>query len=217
MIRIRGLRKTFRPYRAPKSWFHAPPVPGPLPVLEGLDLDVRRGEIVGIRGPNGCGKSTLLRIIAGLIAPDGGLLEREGDVGLLDEEHFTFSERLTAEQNLIFFAALRGIPGEEARARFRMDASALGVEELLPRRVNAFSAGMEQMLRWLLCLLPRPEILLMDEPMVSLDRERAAAAAALLGERVREGGYCAVAVGHEPRRLDRLCDRVLRLEGGVLR
>ena len=177
--------------------------------LAPLDLEVRRGEIVGLAGPNGAGKSTLLALLAGALRPTAGRVVAVGRVrvGWVPQRAAHYA-RLSARENLRLFARLERAPEEEAErllARFGLPDGAQPSGEL--------SVGNRQRLNVALSLLARPDVLLLDEPTAALDpgqRER-------LWEVVRElraAGGAAVFATQDLDELDRVADRVVVLRGG---
>jgi len=164
LIAVRALRKTFA-------------VPdGDLPVLEGIDLEVRPGEIVALLGRSGSGKSTLLRCIAGLIPPSQGEVLYRGQplVGTnpgasLVFQSFALLPWLTVQANVELGLEARGIgPKERAeRARHAIDLVGLdGFESAYPKEL---SGGMRQRVGFARALVVEPDVLLMDEPFSALD------------------------------------------------
>lgn len=159
-LTARGVRKRFHDVEA----------------LSGLDLAVAAGEVVGLLGPNGSGKTTFIRAVAGLVRVDGGTIEvlgrrpREavaaGLVGYMTQTAALYQE-LTVEENLAFFAALRGLTD----ARAAID-EALHVVDIMTRRrslVTTLSGGLRQRVSLAIALLGRPPLLLLDEPTVGVD------------------------------------------------
>jgi NitT/TauT family transport system ATP-binding protein len=164
LIEVRGLRKTFSTRD------------GELPVLEGIDVRVRQGEIVALLGRSGSGKSTLLRCIAGLIPPtDGVVLYRERPfvgtnpgAGMVFQT-FALLPWLTVQQNVELGLEARGMhPAERAeRALGAIDLIGLdGFESAYPKEL---SGGMRQRVGFARALVTEPDILLMDEPFSALD------------------------------------------------
>ena len=167
---------------------------GRAPVLDGLDLSLQPGTATWVGGRNGAGKTTMLRIAAGLIEPERGRAEvwgvsaREnraryqkllwflpaGDRGLY--------ARLTVRGQLAFWARIAMVPRERFAASIEEAIDTFRLEELADQRVDRISMGQRQRLRLAMTFLPEPEIVLLDEPLTSLDGE----GAALLREAIDE-------------------------------
>jgi len=211
-IELKGVSKRFGATRA----------------LDGADLTVSRGEAVALVGSNGAGKTTLLKIIATLILPDQGDVRVAGipalreparakaRVGLLVADDRSFYPRLTGRQNLAFFAALWGFSSARFAARLSELSGDLGLSDWLDRPHQECSAGGKQRLALARCLMPGPEILLLDEPTRSLDPAAAAALQETLGRLVLSGATLLFAT-HSHEEAKRLSDRVLTVEEGRLR
>jgi len=147
-----------------------------------LSFDIQEGEIVGLLGPNGAGKTTTIRMLAGMIAPSSGSLRVGGlnpstepervheIVGLLTESP-GFYERLTAEQNLLYFA--RFYEGIDPGGAVDRSLKRMGLSGRRRDRVGTFSKGMKQRLALARALLHGPQILFLDEPTAGLDPEAA--------------------------------------------
>jgi heme exporter protein A len=171
---------------------------GRLPVVAGVSALLGPGEALLVTGRNGAGKSTLLRCLAGLLRPQAGTIRlreagreldvaaRRARVGYVAPD-LAFYEPLTAEENLDFFARVRGI--DPARGGRLLDE--LGV----PRRraAGALSSGMRQRLRWAFALLHGPRLLLLDEPFQNLDGAGEEVSRALLARHLAAGGMVVVA------------------------
>ncbi|MFI0773156.1 ABC transporter ATP-binding protein [Streptomyces sp. NPDC021212] len=150
--------------------------------LEGVDLEVAEGEIMGLLGHNGAGKTTLMSLVAGLLTPDTGRIEIRGvdtgsdprrarrDLGLAPQELGVY-HTLTVRQNLRFFAELAGLRGRRARARTEEVAEPFGLTALLERRVSALSGGEQRRVHTAMALLHRPKLVLLDEPTAGVDVE----------------------------------------------
>lgn len=194
---------------------------GAFTALDGVDLDVTRGEAVAIFGPNGAGKTTLLRILARALRPSAGSVRFEGvderddlavraRIGLLSHHTFLYDD-LTARDNLAFFARLHGVPSPESRA------DALLAEVGLDRRgddpVRAFSRGMQQRLALARALVHEPELLLLDEPFSGLDPHAGARLRGTL-EAVRAAGRALILTTHDVGEGLDLTDRFVFLARG---
>jgi ABC-2 type transport system ATP-binding protein len=147
-------------------------------VLRDIDMRVPAGQIFGLLGPSGCGKTTLVKIIAGILPPTAGRvcvlgqamprLDIMARIGYMAQSDALYAA-LSAEENLLFFAALYGIRGSAAKKRLRevMELVNLGGE--LKKTVAAYSGGMKRRLSLALALLAQPPLLLLDEPTVGID------------------------------------------------
>ena len=200
MITARGLTRRF----------------GELVAVDRLDLDVERGEIFGFLGPNGAGKTTTIRMLAALIAPTGGTAEVAGQplgranreirrrVGVLTETPGLY-RRLSAWDNLVFFAKLYGVasPAEQAERYLRL----FGLWDRRNAPAGSYSKGMRQKLAIARALLHEPEILFLDEPTASLDPESARTVRETI-EALRTKERTIFLCTHNLDEADRLCDRV---------
>jgi heme ABC exporter ATP-binding subunit CcmA len=180
------------------------------PVLRGVNLKVVAGTGALIIGRNGTGKSTLLRLLAGLSSPTSGdallFAHRSGAlesefrrrVGLVTHQSFLYPN-LTARENLEFYADLYGVDRTDACVAGWLER--VGLAGAADDRVRTFSRGMEQRLGLARALMPRPDVLLMDEPFAALDAEGVAILVALLSDALAR--RCAVVItAHEPLRLE---------------
>ncbi len=143
---------------------------GATTALKGLDLTIARGEMFGLIGPDGAGKTTFFRIVAGLLAPTSGSLERDPGVTFgFVPQRFAMYEDLSIDENLALRARLYGVPREEATRRAADLLSRVGLERFGARLAGALSGGMRQKLALVAALLSRPELLLLDEPTTGVD------------------------------------------------
>jgi ABC-2 type transport system ATP-binding protein len=154
---------------------------GGVTALDGISLTVRRGEIHALLGPNGAGKTTLLRILTGLVEPTGGSARILGVdaagapralrrvVGLVPSGDRTFYLRISALENLIFFARLHGMRRREAEDRARAALIDVGLFDAARRPVGNFSHGMQKRLSVARALISNPAVLLVDEATHDLD------------------------------------------------
>ncbi|MGH3398740.1 MAG: ABC transporter ATP-binding protein [Streptosporangiaceae bacterium] len=194
VLQARDIRKSYRRH----------------PVLRGVDLTARPGQLVAVVGENGAGKSTLLRILAGTLAPDGGQVALAGTLGYCPQDP-VLSDSLTASQHLRYFAAARRLPSV---ARGTELARQLGYEQYLDRAAGELSGGTRQKLNLTLALLHDPDVLLLDEPYQGFDWETYLRFWDLVGD-LRARGKTVVIITHlvfEQDRFDVLAD----LAGGRL-
>jgi ABC-2 type transport system ATP-binding protein len=197
---------------------------GRIQAVEGLDLTVEASQVFGFLGPNGAGKSTTMRMIMGLIRPTRGearLLGKSaattasraaGTVGALVEGP-AFYGYLTARQNLVLLARLSGgaSPAELDRA---LELAGLSADA--DRRVGAFSHGMKQRLGVASALLPRPRVLLLDEPTTGLDPQGRVEMRELLQRLNREEGVTIFLSSHLLGEVEQLCTHLAFLSHGRL-
>ena len=189
--------------------------------LNGLDLQIRVGEIYGLLGPNGSGKTTFIRCVAGLLRPEAGSLTvlggtpraaaSAGRVGYMTQAPALYGE-LSVHENLRFFAALQGVPHADERIE-----EALRMVELLDRSksvVNTLSGGMRTRVSLAAALLHGPSLLLLDEPTVGVDP--------LLRQefwahfrRLASSGITMLVSSHVMDEASR-CDRLGLIRGGVV-
>ncbi|MGO8687347.1 MAG: ABC transporter ATP-binding protein [Candidatus Dormibacteria bacterium] len=138
-------------------------------VLDGVDLSVHPGEVVGLVGENGAGKSTLLRICAGLLSPDAGSVEACGRVGFCPQEPGLL-DLLTADEHLVYFGAALGLGRAASMAAGRRVLEDFGFPTADRQVTRRLSGGTRQKLNLALALLGDPPVLLLDEPYQGFDR-----------------------------------------------
>jgi len=209
MITARGLTRRF----------------GDLVAVDRLDLEVEQGEVFGFLGPNGAGKTTTVRMLAALIAPSDGEAtvagcrlgsengQLRGQVGVLTETPGLY-KRLSAYDNLAFFARLQGV-GDVHGAVERY----LKLFELWDRRddlAGTFSKGMRQKLAVARALVHEPSVLFLDEPTAGLDPEAAKTVRDLI-ESLRSSERTIFLCTHNLDEADRLCDRVALFKSRLIK
>ena len=169
-------------------------------LFSGLSLALKPGEALHVRGPNGVGKSSLLRILAGLLPPFAGEVDREGEVALLDE-------RPALDPLLPLGRALRFWEGLDGGAA---NIAPLGLTDLLDVPVRYLSTGQKKRAAMARLLAQRAPIWLLDEPLNGLDKAAVAMVEALAAEHCAGGGICVIA-SHQPFAL--AAAQALDLEG----
>src|SRR5690348_5175936 len=163
-VHATGLSKTFGDFTA----------------VDGIDLEVRQGEIFGVLGPNGAGKTTMLKMLATLLPIDGGQAEIFG-VDVAKEPHrirqllgvtgqyASVDENLTANENLWLFARLQGVSSKEANATASRLLGQFALEEAADKPISQFSGGMRRRLDLAASLITQPPLIFLDEPTTGLD------------------------------------------------
>ncbi|MCX7690930.1 ABC transporter ATP-binding protein [Thermoflexus sp.] len=192
--------------------------------LEGLTLEVHKGELLVLLGPNGAGKTTTLRLLLGLISPTSGRVWIAGEpmtpeshalrrqIGYLPETP-GFWERLPAWKNLEIYARLYGVPAPRFRAMELLEQ--FGLADRAPDPVATFSKGMRQRLALARALIHDPPILLLDEPTAGLDPEAALDVRELL-RTLKGHGRTILLCTHDLEEAERLGDRVAILRTHLL-
>jgi ABC-2 type transport system ATP-binding protein len=183
--------------------------------LDGVSLELSRGEVLALMGPNGAGKSTLLRILAGLVLPTSGEAKVSGSVAFVVADERSFSWRLSGRHNLQFFASLYGYSGNEAKERIEQALADVDLLREADRSYREYSTGMRQRLALARGLLADAEVFLLDEPTRGIDPEAAHALRRFIREElVGRGGRTVVLATHDPHEAKELARRVAVLRGG---
>jgi|KBSSwiStaDraftv2_1062776.scaffolds.fasta_scaffold167215_2 ABC-2 type transport system ATP-binding protein len=215
----------------------SPPIPleirgltrryGSLIAVDALDLEVRRGEILGFLGPNGAGKTTTLRCSSGLLRPHAGVIRVAGfdleqeprraraAMGFVPDRPFLYP-RLTAREFLDLVGALYDVPAPRARERADEILTRLDLGAERDDLIETYSLGMRQKVAVAAAVLHDPPLLLLDEPLGGLDPQSARALKDLLRERAAAGHGVLVST-HLLDVAERLCDRVAIVSHGRLR
>ena len=207
MIRARGVRRTF----------------GDLVAVDGVDLDIHRGEVFGFLGPNGAGKSTLLRMLIGLLAPTAGDARVMGfslpqgadrlrpNVGYMTQR-FSLYDDLSVEENLDFAAEIFGMGGKKRRERVERVLRRYRLDARRNQRPGTLSGGWRQRLALATATIHRPALLLLDEPTAGVDPENRRDFWARLFELAEEGTTILVSTHYMDEAVR--CHRLLMLRQG---
>jgi ABC-2 type transport system ATP-binding protein len=212
MVAVSGLGKRF----------------GHLAALDGVSIEVCGGEVVGLLGPNGAGKTTLIRVLSTLVIPDEGTASIAGEdvvhaarraranLGLVVGDERSWYWRLSAIENLSFFASLSGMPRRRGRRRGAELLEQFGIADQHHNRVGRFSAGMRARLGLCRALLADPPVLILDEATRSIDpvgslefRDHVRALAV-------DAGKAILMATHDLHEAAAACDRVVVLDRGAV-
>ena len=191
---------------------------GKLTAVDGVDLEVRRGEVFGFLGPNGAGKSTLIRMLVGLLPPSGGEITVLGNelprqseslrphIGYMTQK-FSLYEDLTVEENLEFAAQIFGMGRHDRRRRIEEILEEYEMAERREQFPANLSGGWKQRLALAVATIHRPDLLLLDEPTAGVDPDRRRAFWEKLFELAAEGATILVSTHYmdEAVRCHRLC------------
>jgi len=201
-LSVRGLRKAF----------------GGQPVYSGFDLDVRRGDILSIFGPNGCGKSTLINMAAGLMPVDGGTIlydgrtAREARIGYVFQNYREASfPWMTTADNIRYPMRRKGLAKPAIEARLEHLKAEFRVRFDLNRYPYELSGGQQQLASVMRALAVEPEVLFLDEPFSALDFETTLSLRTLLQEVLKRLSITTILVSHDLEESIALADRVLML------
>ena len=209
-IRTRGLTKRF----------------GKVVALDHLDLDIPTGVVFGLLGPNGAGKTTAIRLLTGLARPTAGTalvggvqvnrrnsLALRRRLGVLDQDP-RFYGWMTGRDLLGFVGDLLDLGGKELKTRVSETLETVGLTEAANRRIGGYSGGMRQRLGIGQAIIGHPELLILDEPVSSLDPEGRRDLLALIG-RLRSTATVVFST-HVLGDVERICDRIAILDAGRL-
>jgi ABC-2 type transport system ATP-binding protein len=193
-------------------------------VLDDFSLDVERGEIVGLLGPNGCGKSTVLNIVCQLLPADAGRIQLLGTpigqfgakarsiLGLCSQNSALYGD-LLPEENLDFFARLYGMAPAIRRARINELMDDFGLWPHALTRVGRLSGGWQQRLHLAVSMVNRPDVLILDEPTAAIDASARVDLWHLI-ERLRESGTTILLTTHQLSEAQHLCNRIAVMQNG---
>ena len=191
---------------------------GATTAVDAVDLLVPTGSVLALVGPSGCGKSTLLRAVAGLVEPAAGSIvwndtditstpTHQRDIGLMFQDHALFTHRSVAD-NIAFGLKMAGMATAARQARVDELLALVGLEGFGARSVEGLSGGEAQRVALARALAPEPELLLLDEPLASLDRARRVELNAELSRLLRELEQTAIYVTHDQDEAFAVADQV---------
>ncbi|GHG93624.1 ABC transporter ATP-binding protein [Streptomyces lanatus] len=215
-----------RSYRTRTGWLR--PQRKTIEAVRGVHLAVGRGELFGLLGPNGAGKTTTIKMLNTLLLPTSGTarilgydvardaLEVRRRIGYVFGGDRGLYERLSALDNLRYFAELYGVEPREQLPRIQELLETVGLSGREKERVEGYSRGMRQKLHIARGLLHRPQVLFLDEPSIGVDPAAARELRRVVADLVA-GGTTVLLTTHYMAEADELCDRIAVIASGTLR
>jgi len=205
---------------------------GSNPILKGVSMQLRRGEVVSLLGPSGSGKTTLLRAVAGLEQPHAGSVTIAGraiydgaagidipaekrDLGLVFQSYALWPHK-TVFDNVAYPLVLRKVARNEIVQRVHAALKNLGLDHLVERYPHQLSGGQQQRVSIARALVYNPPVILLDEPLSNLDAKMREEARAWLRNLIVEMQLSALVVTHDQSEAMAMSDRILLLNGGVI-
>jgi ABC-2 type transport system ATP-binding protein len=200
---------------------------GSFTAVDAIDLEVPKGELFGFLGPNGAGKTTTLRMIAGILRPTSGTVKIAGidivtdpvaaksRLGFIPDRPFIY-EKLTGVEFLRFVAGLYDQEGPQVEHRARELLALFDLEEWREELVESYSHGMRQKLIISSAFVHRPDVIVVDEPMVGLDPKAARILKDLFREYTRRGHTIMMST-HTLEVAESMCDRIAIIQAGKIR
>lgn len=199
--------------------------------LDGVSLEIEKGEFTAVVGPSGSGKTTLLNMIGGLDSPDSGSVNIHGEeiTGLKGNELIDFRMRnigfvfqaynlipvLTAKENAGFVMLLQGRPQQEINSRVEEILKAVGLGDIMQKRPDQMSGGQQQRVAVARALAPKPQFILADEPTANLDSKSTENLLDIMAKLNRDEGMTFIFSTHDQRVIDR-ARRVITMEDGKI-
>jgi sodium transport system ATP-binding protein len=211
MVKVTNLSKSFKNVNA----------------VSNVNFTVEAGEIVGLLGENGAGKTTTLRMLATMLKPTEGTVEingydiiNDGDkvrsqIGILFGGEVGLYDRLTARENIRYFAMLNGISKEEADKNISELCKLLDMDEYIDRRVGKFSRGMKQKVAIARSIIHNPKVMLFDEPTMGLDVTASRIVQNFIFK-CKEENKAIIFSSHSMQEVEKLCDRVIIINKGKI-
>ncbi len=198
---------------------------GDVRAVDGIDLEIRRGQVFGVLGPNGAGKTTMLKMLATLLPIDGGSARVFGidvkanphqvrQVVGVTGQYASVDENLTGRENLVLFGRLLGLSRRQAHATSDELLASFGLTDAADRQIKAFSGGMRRRLDLAASLIRRPPLIFLDEPTTGLDPRTRGQMWETIRSLVRDGATVLLTTQYLDE-ADQLADRIAVIDRGT--
>ena len=207
MLIIEGLRKQFDGAYA----------------VNNVSFKVDKGDVYGFLGPNGAGKTTTIRMIMGIIHPDNGSIDLNGNdinalgrqnLGYLPEDRGLYQKQ-KIEEILRYFGSLRGLQKLDAKKKSSMWLDRFGLSDQGDRKVEELSKGNQQKIQFILSLLHDPDLIILDEPFTGLDPLNQILLKEIIQEKQDEGKTIIFST-HQMEQVERLCNNICLIDRGSI-
>lgn len=211
MVKVKGLVKKF----------------GPVTAVDNISFEIGKGEIFGLLGENGAGKTTTLRMLATMLIPTSGSAEMDGCdvvrepekvracIGVLFGGETGLYDRLTAAENIAYFAELNDMGHKDIKARINELSGIFGMQEYINKRASRLSKGMKQKVAFARAIVHDPDIMLFDEPTSGLDVSAVREVHEFI-LKCRAEGKTVIFSSHSMTEVEKLCDRIGVIHKGRL-
>lgn len=215
MLEVKNLVKEFKEKKGVKK------------AVDNVSFKLEKGEIVGLLGENGAGKTTTMRMISTMLTPTSGTIdvnnfdviknpaEIRRNIGILFGGEVGIYDRLTARENIRYFAELNDVKKEEIEGRINELVEDLDMKEYADKRVGKFSRGMKQKVSIARSIVHYPNVMLFDEPTTGLDVTAARTIHDFI-MKCKEEGKTILLSSHSMKEVEKLCDRVIIIHKGKL-
>lgn len=215
MVEIKGVTKTFTGRKETVT------------AVDNASFSIKAGEVFGLVGTNGAGKTTLMRMIATMLKPTTGSIEVLGkdvvkepeaarkNIGILFGSEAGLYDRLTAYENIEYFAKLNGLTDAECEERIAKLAKFFGMEDYINRPCGRFSKGMKQKTCFARSIVHEPPVMLFDEPTSGLDIVAAEEVIEFI-KQCKSNGKAVLLSSHDMAEVNELCDRVAIIDKGKI-
>ena len=221
VIHARHLAKAYPLYKDQGAWMKQAlfgrfkTYSRPFWALRDIDLEVRRGDSIGILGRNGCGKSTLLQIVCGMTRPTKGEIWVRGRVAPVLALGATFDQDSTGRQNVLIAGAVMGLKRAEVIAKFDSIAEFAGIGAFMDQQLKHYSTGMRTRLAFAICAHVEADVLIVDEALSVGDAAFQRKCLDWIDSFKKQGTL--LFVSHSLDQVRRLCDHTIWIDNGRIR